>query len=392
MSRWIILPILLILGLVLTTTVYPSTQISFHIIIYGDPRCPHCRATYDYLSSLYGSSNVLFCDIVSNNTCRICYESIVRDFFGGYEAVPVTLFYYNGTITGIVMGEISNSTLSSPSLLSNFMYYNRAGIVKGYVAVNGGLVEVSNVTAVSQQALLEKYDVYFYTPSPSSVSQGTVNTVNIISIIPSLIILSLLDSVNPCELAIFFSFTVAALGGRRRSYGPPLVFIILVYLGYMLLGLGLYQFARLVNPIPLAIIALVIGVYNTIRPEEVSGERLLKCSWCERVGIRFQSGVSYITAIVLALISVTILLPCTAGPYAAFIVLLRNMSLIQAVALLIAYNAIFITPFVIILLIAREVSKQKKLARWISKNSSMLNFLTGLALIFISIYVIFTTV
>ncbi|MGC9181623.1 hypothetical protein [Thermogladius sp.] len=379
------------------------------IVIYGDPRCTHCRNTYAYLSSLFGS-DVTFCDISSNSSCQRCYENIARDFYGGYMAVPITLFVVDNTISGVVMGEISNYTVNSPSLLEPLLAPNNSTTVRAYVIFDYKLVEVSNVTATSQQALLEKYDVFyshggttsqqtlpekyndFYSNgSTSSVISGAVSSVDYLALIPSMVFLSLLDSVNPCELVTFFSLATTSLSGKRRSYGPPILFILIVYVGYFLLGLGLYHFARVVNPLPLALVALAIGVYNTLRPSTPSSLEKLKCGWCERLGINVSSSASYLAATILALLSVTVLLPCTAGPYAVFAAILKSVAPLLATALLLLYDLIFVLPLIAILVAVKSAVRQKRFAKWLSRNSSVLNFLTGLALVLISLYVILTS-
>ncbi|AFK51687.1 cytochrome c biogenesis protein, transmembrane region [Thermogladius calderae 1633] len=360
------------------------------IIIYGDPRCPHCRNTYAYLSSLFGS-DVTFCDISSNSSCQRCYENIARDFYEGYEAVPITLFVVDNTISGVVMGEISNYTVNSPSILDPLLAPNNSTTVKAYVIFNKKLLEVSNVTGASQQALLEKYDVFYSHGSTGPMVSVAVSGVDYLALIPSLVFLSLLDSVNPCELVTFFSLATTSISGKRRSYGPPILFILLIYIGYFLLGLGLYHFARVVNPLPLALVALAIGVYNTLRPSTPSSLEKLKCGWCERLGINVSSSVSYLTAVLLAIISVTVLLPCTAGPYAVFAAILKSVAPMLAIALLLLYNLIFVLPLIVILVVVKSAVRQKRLAKWLSSNSSVLNFLTGLALVLISLYVILTS-
>ncbi|MGC9011901.1 hypothetical protein [Thermogladius sp.] len=360
------------------------------IIIYGDPRCPHCRNTYAYLSSLFGS-DVTFCDISSNSSCQKCYENIARDFYGGYEAVPITLFVVDNTISGVVMGEISNYTVNSPGLLEPLLAPNNSTTVRAYVIFDYKLVEVSNVTGASQQALLEKYDVFYSHGGTSPVVSVAVSSVDYLALIPSMVFLSLLDSVNPCELVTFFSLATTSLSGKRRSYGPPILFILIVYAGYFLLGLGLYHFARVVNPLPLALVALAIGVYNTLWPSTPSSLERLRCGWCERLGINVSSSVSYLTAALLAAISVTVLLPCTAGPYAVFAAILKSVAPLLAAALLLLYDLIFVLPLVAILVAVRSAMRQKRFAKWLSRNSSVLNFLTGLALVLISLYVILTS-
>jgi glutaredoxin len=372
--------LILLAGFTLSTA---DSNTQFHIVIYGDPTCPHCRATYNYLSSIY-DGNVVFCDIVSNETCYKCYSNIIMDFYSGFGAVPVTLFVVNGSITGVVLGEISGSTISNQSVLQPLLTPSNSTTVFGYEVGGNGLVKVSNVTG-SQESLFEEYDVFYYTNTSST---SNVSYLNYIGLIPSLILLSLVDSLNPCELVTFFSLATSALGGRKRSYGPPLLFIAIVYIGYLTIGLGLYQFARLINPLPLAFIALAIGVYYTVRPGGESTLDTLKCRWCERLGLKSITTASYLTAAVLAIISVTVLLPCTAGPYLIFATILRSTPPAIALLLLVAYNTIFILPLLILLLALRNLARQKKVAIWLSKNASLVNFLIGLVLVLISIYVI----
>jgi len=84
----------------------------------------------------------------------------------------------------------------------------------------------------------------------------------------------LLDGINPCAFAtvIFFVSYLGFIGrSRKEILGVGLAFTLAVFVTYLLVGLGLFQFARTLTFLPLiargvyiimAVLALILGIYS----------------------------------------------------------------------------------------------------------------------------------
>lgn len=361
----------------------------FEFVIYGDPLCPHCEATLETLTSLYGKDRVVFCDVRHSATCRPLFENIVTDAYGGYEAVPVVAVVCNGTLSALVLGEISPRALQNLSALNGLLRPNNSTAVTAYVVANGGLVPVSTVSGPSQSYLLARYVPGYGQPGQAPPPPAQPPPADLAGLASAAVVLALLDSANPCELALLFGLTVSALSGKKKSLGPPLLFVAIVFAGYTLLGLGLYSAVRAVPAWIFGALAVALGAYNVwgaARRGSPPGSGL-KCALCERLGLSPSAG--YATAALLAALSVTVLLPCTSGPYLVFAALLRRAAPATALIMLVAYNLIFVAPMLAVVALARSAARQKRVARWLARNSRALEAFIGLALVAAGLYVVF---
>jgi len=213
---------------------------------------------------------------------------------------------------------------------------------------------------------------------------GTTSTSGFITILPSLIILSLLDSINPCTFTMYFSFLVSCLTGKR-DVKPPILFIIIIYLGYLLFAYGLLKLLYFIPPHIFLLLALFIGIYMVVKS---SREKTIsfKCEWCERLGfISKYLANRYVLAITLSLISVFILLPCTAGPLFAFLGVLKTHSESIHLPALLIYNIIFISPLLLMFIMVFSLGREKRIAKWLKNNANALEFTSGFLLVFIAL-------
>ena len=74
-------------------------------------------------------------------------------------------------------------------------------------------------------------------------------------------------------------------------------------------------------------------------------------------------------------------LPCTGAPYLAIITMLSQYFDFNAFLLLIWYNILFVSPLIVILLIAALGKKLHKVKRWKQENRGFMRLAIGLMLI-----------
>jgi len=412
----ILVTVITVITLVITLSIYlskPPERVcpvgNFYFYLYGHHACPHCLAMKNFIIENYCSNHFYFCDVRRDASC---YE-LFMDFGNFTQGVPTIFVVYNNTVTAVLIGEYTNKTF-----LDQLLYYNNRSIIPvfsaGYMGVYLKGVIVLNST---HSDFIEKYLCYqpycnqsdrelsvsfvfipanklnetilndirgLFNKSAVRLIVESTSTSGFITILPSLIILSLLDSINPCTFTMYFSFLISCLTGKR-DVKPPLLFIIIIYFGYLLFAYGLLKLLYFIPSQIFLLIALFMGIYMVVKSSR--GKTIsFKCEWCEKLGFISKYLVNmYVLAITLSLISVFILLPCTAGPLLAFIGILKTQSETLYLPALLIYNIIFILPLVLMFIMVFSLGREKKIAKWLKNNADTLEFTSGFLLVFIAL-------
>jgi len=205
------------------------------------------------------------------------------------------------------------------------------------------------------------------------------------ALIVALIGLAAIDSINPCFLALYTTLVAASvsLGSSSTALATGLAIAIGVYTGYYLLGLGLSQaLAILGEPLRLllaiAMLALGFRAVGEALLREHSNNR--ECRVCRLVEERGRLGILSLYG--LGLVASWTLLPCTAGPYVAAIILLGSQPLPLKLILLAIYNLVFIAPLIAILIGAT------KIVRRYEKLVPTMSVVAGIILIVLAVLII----
>jgi len=113
-----------------------------YFFIYGQHSCPHCRATTNFLSTTYGPNMVYFCDLEVSDRCRRLFLDFTKPGITYY--VPTTFVVYNGTVSGMVVGELTNKGIVDSLMVVNtdtripVYYVTGSGLNRvGYIVFNG---------------------------------------------------------------------------------------------------------------------------------------------------------------------------------------------------------------------------------------------------------------
>jgi cytochrome c-type biogenesis protein len=174
------------------------------------------------------------------------------------------------------------------------------------------------------------------------------------SILWKLVSLAAADSVNPCTFYVFATLLLAvsmrSLSRPRRAMAVvAAAFILGVYTGYYILGLGIAVAGTLIPKVALLGVALAYGgiVMANAVSELVRGRPLTP-----KPG-RLLSGraVRAADAVAAASLGLTLsftLLPCSGGPLLAFIAtaISAGLSAYRIALLLLAYDTIFVLPLI----------------------------------------------
>jgi cytochrome c biogenesis protein CcdA len=207
-----------------------------------------------------------------------------------------------------------------------------------------------------------------------------------------IVVTGLIDAINPCTIGVLI-LLLSILLGSEKSVKSFIVlggfYILAVFLTYLIAGLGLiYFFAaipiKIAEYLSLGIGSIIIaagiieikdyfwyGKGFTLSIPKVFSKKL------ERYATRATiPGVMFLGVFVSA-----VELPCTGAPYLAIITLLSQVFDYTALALLILYNLIFISPLVVILLLVAGGKKLQGIKKWKLKNRPYMRLGIGIVLV-----------
>jgi len=350
--------------------------------IYGSPSCPACSRMKEMLKEEYGEYSVIFRDIA--NETHLDTHTKIYDMLnlGSHYYIPLTIVVYNDTPLCVIIGAVSMDIVK---YLIKVAFENGTLLVmnenyKFFRITDIGTVEdLKELVVESREAESRKY-----TPA---------------QILPIVIAMSLADSVNPCTFSVFtalllITFSLSREKKRIVVVGAPFIFSI--FLSYIALGLGLIKIFSYIPMIKYVIIILGLsfGMFSIFsgwggRFKSPLPNKLKRISedFIERAS---RAVNPYTSALAGFTISLT-LLPCSSGPYLVATAALAKMkNPLLSYLLLVLYNLIFILPLLAIMLIMIFFSsKIRTLKVWRTKKLGIMEIISGILLILISIYAIF---
>ena len=206
------------------------------------------------------------------------------------------------------------------------------------------------------------------------------------------------DAINPCACAVLVLLlgTILLASNRKRStvLGAGLAFTAACYSSYFLMGLGLFKAIQIVGLqqiiyIVVSVLAIFIGLWN-VKDAFWKGHWFsieVPKSWQPSLKRLTSSITSVPGAFFIGLLVSLFLLPCTSGPYIVIIGMLSSMATrLQAIWLLVLYNAIFIMPFVIITLgVGLGFTTTARVEMWRQERMQGFHVITGTVMLVLGI-------
>ncbi|NYZ77656.1 hypothetical protein H0O02_05090 [Candidatus Micrarchaeota archaeon] len=318
----------------------PDTNDGVDIIDYYGTGCPHCarvEAVLEELKSGYDLSLVkkeTYFDAANRQEMLNLYIRFGKDPNEG--GVP-TLLLENRSL---IIGEVSKERMKE--------------IIDDHIT-NATL---SGVFTQSSFSPIEERDVS---------SQLTLVT---------LIGAAIVDSINPCTITVMVLLlgTILMSGGRKRMLLAAGVFIGVVFVSYLLMGLGIHYliagsemtdiFYKVVTAAAFLLSVMEFNAYFNYKPGFFAVEMpvflrpTLKGAFKklkDAAGNDEQKTESLSKTLVVLLVTAGIallcsifLLPCSSGPYLMVLSMLSKTVTLKALMYLILYNMVFVLPMVII--------------------------------------------
>ena len=221
--------------------------------------------------------------------------------------------------------------------------------------------------------------------------------------LPIIIGASLIDGINPCAFGVLI-FLLAYLAKTTKKKSKMLVngfvYIFAVFFTYLFAGLLLLPIIQSLGSfsvysyVVLAVIVVIAGLLE-IKDYFWYGKGFslsIFPSEAERIK-KYVSSVSGnpLTAFALGVFVALVELPCTGAVYLAVLALMSFTGItVSNILFLVIYNVIFVIPLVVILLLVYRQSSTVKFEKWRQKHKALMRLATGLVLLALGLWMIFT--
>lgn len=370
-------------------------------------------------------------DIYYNEACGGCRQYLKDKLVPYLESQGIEVSWYdyvNQTAARREMNELQDKLGIPFAYQSHIMTF-----LDGGEAVIGGHVPVERVTdlftadelpnklVLFQDKMLEmginpaEVDYYVWQPATEvrqyNLSEPLVSYLNDWqagkltssissqrSILPLVLTTGLLDGINPCAIAVLiffiaFLFTLQSSVGRIFRYG--LVYILVIYLTYLGIGLGIFQAIIFTGEPHLmaklgAWLVIVLGLINII------GYYIPKFPFQLQIP-KFSQGAlkKWLTKATLPAVIVGAWLvglctfPCSGGIYVAIVGLLASQETFwSGLGYLLIYNIMFVVPLIVLLALAGNRLILARAAAWQAKSDKGLKFWSGLIMIALGVIIL----
>ena len=216
--------------------------------------------------------------------------------------------------------------------------------------------------------------------------------------LPVVVVTAAVDSINPCAIGVLILLITTLLtlsSNKKKMLMVGIIYILAVYITYLAAGLGLLWFIQKLNiaePLSLIVGGLIIflGLLE-IKDFWFYGKGLSLHIPTKRVKQikKYVKNASIPGAIFLGIFVAAVELPCTGGPYLAITALLARIGLnAQVFGLLMLYNLIFVTPLIVIVLLAYFGVNPKAVHGWKQSKRKWMRLAIGLVMVCLGILLI----
>jgi cytochrome c-type biogenesis protein len=208
---------------------------------------------------------------------------------------------------------------------------------------------------------------------------------------------ALLDSINPCAFSILIltvAFLLSIGSSRSRILEMGFFYIFGIFVAYVLIGLGIFHALHLFNTphfmakvgASLLIIFGGINVVNEFFPAFPVKLRIPQSAH-HKMAELMDAG-SLPAAFALGGLVGLCEFPCTGGPYLMVLGLLHDSATyMKGLWYLLFYNIIFVSPLVVILLLASQKRLLAKVQAWQAGEKKMMRLGGGIVMVALGIII-----
>ncbi len=217
---------------------------------------------------------------------------------------------------------------------------------------------------------------------------------------PLVSLAALIDSINPCAfsillLTIAFLFSLGIIA-RARILQVGAAYLVGIFVAYLAIGLGILQALHLFNPPHFmgrlgAYLLIGLGVINLINYFFPAFPLKLQIPRAAHSKIADLMQKTSIPAVFLLGMLVGLCeFPCTGGPYLMVLGLLHDaQTKFRGFGYLIWYNLLFVSPLVVVLLLASQHAVLTKLQAWKRDNLNAVRLWGGVITILLGLLILY---
>lgn len=216
--------------------------------------------------------------------------------------------------------------------------------------------------------------------------------------LPLVLTTGFFDGINPCAFAVllfFIAYLFTIRKTRASIWKMGSVYIGAIYLVYLGIGIGLLKAVLITGQHHLmakvgAWLVITLGVLNLkdyFFPNLPGRLRILQFSkktlqtWMEKATLP--------SAAVLGVLVGLCVFPCSGGPYVATIGLLAaKKTYLQGLSYLLLYNLAFITPLIVVLILASNKFVVERMTAWEQSKSQMMRLAAGVLMIALGVIIL----
>lgn len=216
-------------------------------------------------------------------------------------------------------------------------------------------------------------------------------------LLPLVVVAALIDSLNPCAFSILL-LTIAFLLsiGKLRSSVLQIgsAYIVGIFVVYLLIGLGLLQALHLFDTPHFmakvgAALLVALGILSVANAWVPAFPIRLGIPYAahHRMAVLMERA-SVPTAFLLGGLVGLCEFPCTGGPYLMVLGLLHDQATYATgVGYLILYNAVFILPLVLVLLLGSDKTLLDKVQAWQQQKRKAMRLGGGAAMVALGLFI-----
>ncbi len=218
-----------------------------------------------------------------------------------------------------------------------------------------------------------------------------------------LLLAALADAANPCALAVLILLLATVISAKGKNYAllSGFMFSLAIFLSYLLMGFGAYKAITVFNvakylSLGAGILAILIALAN-LKDVFWYGKFFIMevpLTWRPKMQEIIRRATGPWSAFGVGFVVSLFLVPCASGPYVSILAkLAEKVDPAKTIFLLMFYNLIFVLPMLLITLAMYFFNiKMKKLEAIRKNNLLLLHAVTGLVMLLLGIYLIYTRV
>jgi cytochrome c biogenesis protein CcdA/glutaredoxin len=361
------------LFLIILSPLYPL------ITIYYGRGCPHCAKTLALLKEKNISfiAKEVYYNITNREELKKLYEKF--NFPLDQGGVP-TILVETKNKSYLIIGELDESFYKEAL---NCSFCENGKVYSSF--------EIYQKVKTNENKNLNKQENIQNNNSSKNPNKEKL-------ILLTIILAALIDSINPCVLAIMAMLLINLIRQetKRKAVIAGLIFTSTVTFIYFLMGLGIIKALSIMSIqkviyyilLILAIIFTILefNAYFNYKPGFLSVEMPMFLRPLAKKLIKATTSLVFvfITAVILSLF----LVPCSSGPYLLILGMIASQNLMEktlGIIYLVIYNIIFSFPMLIITLLVAFGIKPEKIKEFRDKNVRKLHLFSGILMALITL-------